>query len=57
MDQPAGLLDRYRDAAWYYRAWLSWLDVEAGELAAWKQDHPDLNQAVNVIRELRKNTD
>lgn len=55
MDQPAGLLDRYTDAYWYFSAWQAWLKLEAGELSAWKQAHPDLNRAVNVIRRLRKN--
>lgn len=54
MEQPAGLLKRYRDAAWYFDAWRSWLQVEAGQMAEWKQKHPDWNRAANEIKELRK---
>ena len=54
MEQPAGLLDRYQAANWYYQAWCAWLQVKPGEIATWRQEHPDLSRAVNVIRKLRE---
>ena len=55
MEQPAGLLDRYRDAYWYYKVWQAWLSLRPGEYAAWRKEHPEMSRAVNVIRKLREN--